>query len=36
MAEATPTDVQLKSTAKLSTVVGLITKHADCRVAFRL
>ena len=24
--------VQLKSAAKLSTVIGLITKHADCRI----
>ena len=24
--------MQLKSTAKLSTVIGFITKHADCRM----
>ena len=30
------TGVQLKSVAKLSTVTGLITKHADCRMKFEL
>ena len=29
------TGVQLKSAEKLSTVIGLITKHADCRMTFR-
>ena len=28
--------MQLKNKAKLSIVIGLITKHADCRVAFTL
>ena len=26
----------LKSAVKLTTVIGLITKHADCRITFRL
>ena len=34
--EARSTGVQLKSDAKLSTVIGLTTKHADCRMAFKL
>ena len=33
---ARPTGVQLKREAKLSTVIGLITKHADCRITFIL
>ena len=28
--------VQLNSLGKLSTVIGLITKHADCRMTFEL
>ena len=34
--DARPTGVQLKREAKLSTVIGLITKHADCRITFIL
>ena len=30
------TGVQLKSVAKLSTDIGLITKHTDCRITLRL
>ena len=30
--DARSTGVQLKSAEKPSTVVGLITKHADCRI----
>ena len=30
------TGVQLKSAALPSTVMGLITKHADCHITFRL
>ena len=33
---ALPTGVQLKREAKLLTVTGLITKHADCRITFIL
>ena len=32
--EALPTDVQLKRSAKLLTVIGLTTKHAVCRITF--
>ena len=31
-----PTGVQLKREAKLLTVIGLNTKHADCRIIFIL
>ena len=31
-----PTGVQLKREAKLLTVIGLNTKHADCRIIFML
>ena len=34
--EARPIGVQLKSSAKLLTVIGLITKHAVCRITFML
>ena len=34
--DARSTGVQLKSAAQPSTVIGLITKHADCRITFRL
>ena len=34
--EARSTGVQINSAAKLSTVTGLITKHADCHITFRL
>ena len=34
--DAWPTGVQLKREAKLSTVTGLNTKHADCRIVFML
>ena len=34
--EARPTGVQLKRGAKLLTVLGLDTKHADCRIIFML
>ena len=30
--DARPTGVQFKRSAKLATVIGLITKHADCRI----
>ena len=30
------TGVQLKRVAKLSTVIRLFTKHADCRMTFKL
>ena len=33
---ARPTGVQLKREAKLPTVTGLITKHADCRITLIL
>ena len=33
--DARSTGVQLKSAAKLSTVIGLITKLADCRMTFK-
>ena len=33
---ARPTGVQLKREAKLLTVIGLNTKHADCRIVFML
>ena len=33
---ARPTGVQLKREAKLLTVIGLNTKHADCRIIFML
>ena len=32
--DARPTGVQLKREAKLLTVIGLTTKHADCRITF--
>ena len=32
---ARSTGVQLKSAAKLSTVIGFITKHTDCRMTFK-
>ena len=32
--DARSTGVQLKSVAKPSTVIGLIAKHADCRITF--
>ena len=34
--DARPTGVQLKKEAKLSTLIGLITKHADCRITLIL
>ena len=34
--DARPTGVQLKREAKLLTVIGLNTKHADCRIIFML
>ena len=34
--DARSTGVQLKSAAKLSTLIGLITKHADCRMPILL
>ena len=34
--DARPTRVQLKREAKLLTVIGLNTKHADCRIIFML
>ena len=34
--DARPTRVQLKMEAKLLTVIGLNTKHADCRIIFML
>ena len=34
--DARPTGVQLKKEAKLLTVIGLNTKHADCRIIFML
>ena len=34
--EARPTGVQLKREAKLLTVIGLNTKHANCRIIFIL
>ena len=34
--EPRPTGVQLKRTAKLLTVIGLTTKHADCRITSTL
>ena len=34
--DARPTGVQLKREAKLLTVVGVNTKHADCRIIFML
>ena len=34
--DARPTDVQLKREAKLLTVIGLYTEHADCRIIFML
>ena len=34
--DARPTGVQLKREAKLLTVIGLNTKHADCRIIFGL
>ena len=34
--EARPAGVQLKRVAKLSTVTGLSTKHAVCRITFML
>ena len=34
--DAQPTGVQLKREAKLLTVIGLNTKHADCRIIFML
>ena len=34
--DARPTGVQLKREAKLSTVIGLKTNHADCRITFIL
>ena len=30
--DAQQTGVQLKREAKLSTVIGIITEHADCRI----
>ena len=30
------TGVELKSAAKPSIVIGLITKHVDCRITFRV
>ena len=33
--DARPTGVQLKRKAKLFTVIGSITKHADCRISYR-
>ena len=34
--DARPTGVQLKREAKLLTVIGLNTEHADCRIIFML
>ena len=34
--DARPTGVQFKREAKLLTVFGLTTKHADCRILFML
>ena len=34
--DARPTGVQLKKEAKLLTMIGLNTKHADCRIIFML
>ena len=34
--DARPTGVQLKREATLLTVIGLNTKHADCRIVFML
>ena len=34
--DAQTTSVQLKSAAKPSTVIGLITMHADCRITNKL
>ena len=34
--DARPTGVQLKREAKFLTVIGLTTKHADCRIIFML
>ena len=34
--DARPTGVQLKREEKLLTVIGLNTKHADCRIIFML
>ena len=34
--EARPTGLELKRSAKLSTVIGLTTKHAVCRITFML
>ena len=34
--EARPTGMQLTREAKLLTVTGLNTKHADCRIIFML
>ena len=31
-----PTGVQSNKAAKLSTMIVLTTKHADCRIAFKL
>ena len=36
LSDARPTGVQLKREAKLFTVIGLNTKHADCRIIFML
>ena len=34
--DARPTGVQLKKEANLLTVIGLKTRHADCRIIFML
>ena len=34
--DARPTGMQLKRQSKLITVIGLPTKHADCRIIFML
>ena len=34
--DARPTGMQLKRDAKILTVIGVATKHADCRVTFIL
>ena len=36
LSQARPTGVQLKREAKLLTVLGLNTKHADCHIIFML
>ena len=36
LSDARPTGMQLKREAKLLTVTGLNTKHADCRIIFML